>query len=105
MPSAPAPEHTRRHVRLETLVRLRWLAVIGHTIAVLTVYYGLDFKLPLIACLAVIAVAASLNVVLRVGFPTTQRLAADRVACLLAFDIGQLAVLLYLTGGLQNPFA
>jgi two-component system, sensor histidine kinase RegB len=105
MPPAPAPDHTRRHVRLETLVRLRWLAVIGQTIAVLTVYYGLEFKLPLLACLAVIALSASLNVVLRVRFHTTQRLAPDRVAGLLAFDIGQLAVLLYLTGGLQNPFA
>src|SRR6516225_7307811 len=73
-----AQNHSRRHVRLETLVRLRWLAVIGQTTAVLVVYYGLEFKQPL---------------------------APDRAAWLLAFDIAELAVLLFLTGGLENPFA
>jgi two-component system sensor histidine kinase RegB len=53
----------------------------------------------------VIALAAWLNVALRLRFRMTQRLAPDRVAWLLAFDIGELAVLLFLTGGLQNPFA
>jgi two-component system sensor histidine kinase RegB len=105
MPSALVQDHTRRHVRLQTLVRLRWLAVIGQTTAVLTVYYGLQFKLPLLACLAVIAVSAVLNVILRIRFNTAERLTPHRVARHLAFDIGQLAVLLYLTGGLQNPFA
>src|SRR3974390_324825 len=100
-----AQNHSRRHVRLETLVRLRWLAVIGHATAVLVVYYGLDFKLPLVPCLAVIAAAALLNAVLRLSFPSMQRLAPDRAAWLLAFDIAELAVLLFLTGGLQNPFA
>src|SRR6516162_5404151 len=100
-----AQNHSRRHVRLETLVRLRWLAVIGQTTAVLVVYYGLEFKLPLVPCLAVIAAAALLNAVLRLSFPSMQRLAPDRAAWLLAFDIAELAVLLFLTGGLQNPFA
>ena len=100
-----AQNHSRRHVRLETLVRLRWLAVIGQTTAVLVVYYGLEFKLPLVPCLAVIAAAALLNAVLRLSFPSMQRLAPDRAAWLLAFDIAELAVLLFLTGGLENPFA
>src|SRR5712671_8080953 len=96
---------TGRSVRLDTLVRLRWLAVIGQTTAVLVVYFGLDYELPIWACLAVIALAAWLNVALRVRFPLTQRLEPDRAAWLLAFDIAELAVLLYFTGGLQNPFA
>src|SRR5262244_3936043 len=94
-----------RNVRLDTLVRLRWVAVIGQTTAVLVVYYGFDFDLPIYACLAVIALAAWLNVALRLGFHMTQRLEPDRAAWLLAFDIAELAVLLFLTGGLQNPFA
>src|SRR5882757_3680493 len=96
---------TGRSVRLDTLVRLRWLAVIGQTTAVLVVYFGLDFELPVWACLAVIALAAWLNVALRIRFPMTQRLEPDRAAWLLAFDIAELAVLLFFTGGLQNPFA
>jgi len=100
-----AQNHPRRNVRLDTLVRLRWLAVIGQTTAVLVVYTGLDFDLPIWACLAVIALSAWLNVALRLRFHMTQRLDPDRAAWLLAFDIAELAVLLFLTGGLQNPFA
>jgi two-component system, sensor histidine kinase RegB len=92
-------------VRLDTLVRLRWLAIIGQTTAVVVVYYGLDFQLPIYACLAAIILAAWLNVALRLRFHMTQRLEPDRAAWLLAFDTAELAVLLYLTGGLQNPFA
>ena len=106
MPPLGLPQnHPRRNVRLDTLVRLRWLAVIGQTTAVLVVYFGLDFDLPIYACLAVIALSAWLNVALRLRFHLTQRLEPDRAAWLLAFDIAELAVLLYLTGGLQNPFA
>src|SRR5499426_4335515 len=94
-----------RNVRLDTLVRLRWVAVLGQTTAVLVVYFGLDFELPIWACLAVIALAAWLNIALRIRFPLTQRLEPDRAARLLAFDVAELAVLLFFTGGLQNPFA
>jgi len=97
--------HPRRNVRLDTLVRLRWLAIFGQTIAVLIVNFGLGFALPIWACLAVIALSACLNVALRLRFHMRQRLEPDRAAWLLAFDIAELAVLLFLTGGLQNPFA
>ena len=100
-----AQNHPRRNVRLDTLVRLRWLAIIGQSTAVLVVHYGLDFQLPIVACLTVIGLSAWLNVVLRLRFHMTQRLEPDRAAWLLAFDTAELAVLIYLTGGLQNPFA
>src|SRR5438067_2271364 len=106
--SAELHEHAvrpRRNVRLDTLVRLRWLAAIGQTTAVLVVYLGLDFDLPIWACLAVIALAAWLNVALRVRFATAQRIDPDRAAWFLAFDIAEIAILVFLTGGLQNPFS
>jgi two-component system sensor histidine kinase RegB len=94
-----------RHVRLDTLVRLRWLAVLGQAAAVLVVYDGFDFEVPFWACLAVIAVYASVNVALRLLFRWNQRLEPHQAARLLALDIVELAVLLFLTGGLQNPFS
>ncbi len=100
-----AQYHRRRIVRLDTMVRLRWLAVIGQTTAVLVVHYGLEFPLMIWACLAVIGLSAWLNIALRLRFHLTQRLEPDRAAWLLAFDTAELAVLLFLTGGLQNPFA
>src|ERR1700674_3549360 len=107
MTDRPALEarHAARSVRLDTLVRLRWLAVIGQTTAVLRFYYGLDYELPIWACLSVIALAAWLNVALRIRFPLLQRLEPEQAAWLLAFDTAELAVLLFFTGGLQNPFA
>lgn len=100
-----AASHPRRNVRLDTLVQLRWLAIAGQTSAVIGVYFGLEFTLPLWSCLTVIALSALLNIALRVRFSATQRLEPERAAWLLAFDIAELAVLLFLTGGLQNPFA
>jgi two-component system sensor histidine kinase RegB len=95
----------RRSVRLDTLVRLRWLAVIGQTAAVVIVYFGLNFPLPIGPCLAIIAVSAWINVALRLRYPMTKRLEPQAAAWMLAYDIAQHAALLFLTGGLQNPFA
>jgi two-component system sensor histidine kinase RegB len=97
--------HPHRNVRLDTLVRLRWLAVIGQSSALVAVYYGLNFPLPIGPALGVVALSAALNIGLRLRFHMMQRLEPDRAAWLLAFDIGELAALLFLTGGLQNPFA
>src|SRR3954452_14923728 len=94
-----------RRLRLDTLVRLRWLGVIGQSAAVAGVHFGFGFPLPLWACLAVIAAAAALNLALRLRYPASYRLREDAATLLLGFDILQLAALLYLTGGLQNPFA
>jgi two-component system sensor histidine kinase RegB len=96
----------QRNVRLDTLVRLRWAAVFGQLAALFVVHFGLDYVVvPIWACFAVIAVAVLLNVALRLGFPKAQWLEPDRAAWLLGFDIAQLAALLYLTGGLENPFS
>jgi two-component system, sensor histidine kinase RegB len=92
-------------VRLDTLLRLRWLAIFGQFVAVLVVHFGLEFDVPILPCISVIALAALLNVALRVGFPQTQWLEPDRAAYLLGFDIAELAALLFLTGGLENPFS
>ena len=64
----------RRNVRLDTLVRIRWFAVLGQSGAVIVVHYGLDFTLPLAPCFAVIALSAALNVAVRVRFRATPRL-------------------------------
>lgn len=95
----------RRHVRLDTLIRLRWLSILGQTAAVLVVYFGLEFDLPIYGCLAAIVMSAWLNIALRILYRQAQRLEPGRAAWLLAFDIAQLAVLMYLTGGLDNPFS
>jgi two-component system, sensor histidine kinase RegB len=99
--SSPEPAS----VRVDTLVRLRWLAILGQTLAILVVNDGLNFDLPLVPCLAIIALYAWVNIALRVHFRPRQRLEPHRAVWLLGFDIAELTALLFLTGGLQNPFA
>src|SRR6201987_3266096 len=102
---APRDLPLRRNVRLDTLARIRWLAVLGQAGAVIIVHYGLDFTLPIGASFVVIALSAALNVFVRLRFRATPRLDAETAAWLLAFDIFQLGALLFLTGGLENPFS
>jgi two-component system, sensor histidine kinase RegB len=92
-------------LRLRTLVRLRWLAVIGQTITVLFVSMVLNYHLPFAACLAAVALSAWINVFLTLRWRAGQILSTRAAGLLLAYDVVQLALLLYLTGGLQNPFA
>ncbi len=92
-------------LRLATTVRLRWAAVLGQlaAVAVVTLYYG--FAMPLATCLVLIAMSAWLNVYLSIRYPARYRLSTPFATSLLAYDVAQLATLLYFTGGLENPFA
>jgi len=94
-----------RRPRIDTLTRLRWLAIAGQSAAVIVTHALLGFALPLTACFLVIGVSVALNIVLRLRFPVTLRLADGPALALLAYDLLQLSALLYLTGGLENPFA
>jgi two-component system sensor histidine kinase RegB len=92
-------------IRLRTLTTLRWLAVGGQLAAILLTHLWLSFPLPLGLCLAVIALSAWLNIFVSLRF-SPQRVLEDReAAAYIAFDILQLCALLFLTGGVQNPFA
>jgi two-component system sensor histidine kinase RegB len=98
-------EQQSRHLRLNTLIRLRWLAVIGQSAAVLVVAYWLGFPMQVGPCFALIACSAWLNLFLAFRYPATHRLQPPAALGVLVFDALQLAGLLYLTGGLTNPFA
>ncbi|MBN9023099.1 MAG: ActS/PrrB/RegB family redox-sensitive histidine kinase [Rhizobiales bacterium] len=101
----PEGDFAGRSLRLQTLIRLRWLAVVGQAIAVGVVHAGLGFPLPLFWCVALIALSAALNIALRVAFPASHRLRAEPAFLMLSYDALQLGALLFLTGGLDNPFA
>ena len=97
--------HPRRHVRLDTILRLRWLAALGQLAAIFIVSHGLEFDVPVIPCVAIVGLSALVNLALQIAFNPMQRLEPVYAAALLALNIVELAALLYLTGGLQNPFS
>ena len=94
----PAP------VSLRTLVLIRWGAIVGQLAAVLVVHYGFGYALPIVAALLVIASSVVLNVAVLLFGPTVPRVSDRDAAFMLGYDIIQLTALLYLTGGIENPF-
>ncbi|WP_159588748.1 ActS/PrrB/RegB family redox-sensitive histidine kinase [Chelativorans xinjiangense] len=99
--------HTRygRSLRLATLIRLRWLAIVGQSAAVLVVAFWLGFPLPVGPCFVLIAASAWLNLYLTFRFPASHLLPPLSALAILTFDALQLVGLLFLTGGLTNPFS
>ncbi len=96
-----------RGLSLSTLIIIRWLAIMGQTAAILTAWFALHFDLPLGPCLLVIATSVVTNILVMgrqrrvdTGLPDGRQTATH-----LGFDILQLAALLALTGGLENPFS
>ena len=94
-----------RYVRLDTILRLRWLAALGQLAAIFIVIQGLEFEVPVIPCVTIVGLSALLNLALQIAFNPMQRLEPAYAAALLALNIVELAGLLFFTGGLQNPFS
>ena len=92
-------------VRLRTLTYLRWMAVAGQSGTLLLVYFAFGYPLPILYCAIAILISAGLNIVLALRYPVSHRLSNREATFYLAFDVAQLAALLYLTGGIANPFA
>ncbi len=92
-------------IRLRTLVLIRWVAIAGQVLALLVVRYGMEFDFPVGPALAAVGASALVNLALSIRRRDRRRLGDMEAAAYLAFDIVQLTALLYLTGGLGNPFA
>ncbi len=92
-------------VRLRTLIILRWLAILGQSGAVFIAAFGLDLDFDLGLCIAAIGASTIINLIAIFVYPQNRRLYEREVFLTMLFDVSQLAFLLYLTGGLNNPFA
>jgi two-component system sensor histidine kinase RegB len=95
----------RGRVRLRTLNNLRWMAIAGQSVALFIVHFALNYPLPLFGCVMAIGTSAALNLGLAVRYPAAHRLTNGEATAYLAYDVLQLAALLYFTGGIENPFA
>ena len=92
------------HLDKKTLVNLRWIAIIGQLIAINFVYFYLSLDLPIIETHIIILIGLITNLVLQFNIKTNQ-LKDLSSSLFLAYDLLQLSALLYLTGGIFNPFA
>ena len=88
----------------KTLVFLRWIAIFGQLFSVNLVFFFLDLNFPIMLCHAVILIGLLTNIYLQFGLKA--RLLKDFYSSsFLMYDIIQLSILLFLTGGIFNPFA
>jgi two-component system sensor histidine kinase RegB len=92
-------------VRLRTLVMLRWFAVAGQIGAVLVAMYVFRLSLEIGWIAVVIGLPILLNVLSIFLYPENRRLSESEADLMIGFDLAQLGLLLFLTGGLSNPFA
>lgn len=95
----------RNWVRLQTLVLLRWMAIAGQLGAILVARFYFAVELDLFLCIALVSLSIIANLISGLLFPESRRLSEAEALWLLLFDSCQLAALLFLTGGLNNPFA
>ena len=92
-------------IRLRTMILLRWVAIVGQLVA-LTVaqrLYGLQLELGL--CYLAVGVSVIGNLIAIFVFPENKRLNEFENLLMVLFDVLQLGFLLFLTGGLHNPFS
>ena len=86
-----------------TYLNLRWIAYIGQTSAILIVQFFLQFKFNYLACVSVICLSILTNIYLQFKVKENQ-LSNFTATSYLSYDIGQLGFLIFLTGGITNPF-
>tara|TARA_B100001175_G_C19509442_1_gene642868 strand:- start:460 stop:1740 length:1281 start_codon:yes stop_codon:yes gene_type:complete len=87
----------------KTVIILRWIALIGQLITVYIVHFFLELNLPIIFCSITIFCGGLTNIFIQFTLKKNQ-LSNIESTILLFYDVIQLAVLLYLTGGVTNPF-
>jgi two-component system sensor histidine kinase RegB len=84
---------------------IRWLALAGQTVALLLVYHVLQFDVLILSALGIVLVGICVNLWQGWRLRNPSMIKLSEVVLALHFDVLQLAGLLYLTGGLENPFA
>lgn len=92
-------------IRLRTLILLRWGAITGQLSALLVAGEVYDLQLEYGLCFLVVGIAVISNLVVSFIYPENKRLSEAENLMMVLFDLVQLSLLLYLTGGLHNPFS
>jgi two-component system sensor histidine kinase RegB len=104
--STPAePRSGFDSISVRRLVLIRWVAIAGQAVTLLVVYQGFGFEVPLAAAFAVVFCSVLLNLAITLYWRAKARHSEFQAAVFLGYDLLQLGALLYLTGGLRNPFS
>ena len=96
---------TKENLNLDknTLTILRYIAIFGQFLAISTVYFILKLPFPITLSFSIILIGLATNLYLQFGIKINQ-LKDFYASIFLVYDLIQLSILLYLTGGIFNPF-
>lgn len=92
-------------IRLRTMILLRWFAVVGQLTAIIIAQRLYNLQLELGLCYLAVGISVVGNLVAIFIFPENKRLSEGENFLMVMFDLLQLCFLLFLTGGLNNPFS
>ena len=101
----PNEEARSSWIRLRTMILLRWFAIIGQLTAITVAQRMYNLQLELGLCYLAVGVSVIGNLIAIFVFPENKRLSESENFLMVMFDLLQLCFLLYLTGGLHNPFS
>jgi len=94
----------RGHLRVRTLVTLRWVVVGGQVALLLAMAFLLGHRAPYALCAIVVAAGAFVNLLTGVASPPQRVMGDNEAVGQLSLDLLQMSFLLGLIGGTANPF-
>ena len=93
------------NILLSNLIKIRWIAISGQLFTILLVFFYFKISIPVVACLCIVFISGSINIYSLVTDKINNYLSDKEAFYFLLFDTIQLGILLYLTGGIYNPFS
>ena len=93
------------NILLSNLIKIRWIAILGQFLAIILVHFYFNIHINVIACLSIVFVSTLINTYSFYTNKNNNYLSDEEAFYFLLFDTIQLGILLYLTGGIHNPFS
>ena len=98
-------ESFHNNILLSNLIKIRWIAIIGQLVTILLVFFYLNINILVSACLFIVFISSIINIYSYFANKKNDYLSDKEAFYFLLFDTIQLGFLLFLTGGIYNPFS
>ena len=92
-------------ILLGNLIKIRWIAIFGQVLAVLFVSFIIKIQIPFFETLSIILLSVAVNFYSYYEERKNKSISNSKAFSYLLFDTLQLGFLLFLTGGIINPFS
>ena len=98
-------ESFSNNILLINLIKIRWVAILGQFLTIILVFFYFKISIPIYSCLCIVLISFIINIYSFFTNKKNNYLSNRKTFFFLLFDTIQLGFLLYLTGGIYNPFS